>query len=340
MGGAIVALLFGLGSAGCGYDYSALGGRKDDAGIAGSGGAGGGPVGSGGSGGKMEGSGGQIVVGSGGRGAGGNASGGAGGRVGTGGGAGGRVGTGGGGQSGGGTSGHGGGAGTSVELRVLSVDFVGGRPPTTGAGGAAGSSGAGGATLIASPAMTPLEIAGFKPASHWNSAPGAAGSLAGLTLSSGAVTTANVTWNSPGGSPGPGLWTLGYTDAPGDARMMNGYLDPLAAAMPASIVVSDLPAAIATSGYDVYVYAHGDILGALTRTYRYTIGATSFTIAQTGPKPTTFPGFSLAPEGGAGNYIVFRNVMGASFTLTATPGTGSPTRAPVNGIQIVSPTGS
>ena len=47
-----------------------------------------------------------------------------------------------------------------------------------------------------------------------------------------------------------------------------------------------------------------------------------------------------APAGGAGNYVVFRNLTSASFTLTATPGTGSPTRAPVNGLQIVAPTGS
>jgi hypothetical protein len=56
--------------------------------------------------------------------------------------------------------------------------------------------------------------------------------------------------------------------------------------------------------------------------------------------PTSFTAFTLAPAGGAGNYIIFRNVTGAAFTLTATPGTGTATRAPVNGLQIVSPTGS
>jgi hypothetical protein len=122
--------------------------------------------------------------------------------------------------------------------------------------------------------------------------------------------------------------------------MMNGYLDPLAPAAPATVIVGNLPPEIVTPGYDVYVYVSGDTPAAQTRTYRYAIGAVTQMVAQIGPAPTTFPGFTLAPAGGAGNYIVFRNLTGPSFTLTATPGTGTATRAPVNGIQIVSPTGS
>jgi len=70
------------------------------------------------------------------------------------------------------------------------------------------------------------------------------------------------------------------------------------------------------------------------------IGTAMFTVSQTGPVSTSFTSFTLAPTGGAGNYIVFRNLTTATFTLTATPGTGSATRAPVNGLQIVAPTGS
>ena len=102
-----------------------------------------------------------------------------------------------------------------------------------------------------------------------------------------------------------------------------------------------MPASITAGGYDVYVYMSGDFgTSTSTRTYNYAIGTTMFTVSQTGPSPTTFTSFTLAPAGGAGNYIVFRNLTAASFTLTATPGTGNPTRAPVNGMQIVSPTGS
>ncbi|MBC8132640.1 MAG: hypothetical protein H7X95_06635, partial [Deltaproteobacteria bacterium] len=233
-----------------------------------------------------------------------------------------------------GVGGAGSGGGPPV---ILSVDFVGGRPSATGAGGGAG---AGGAMLIASPVLSPGEIAGFKPASRWNSAQGPAGSLSVLTLSNGDLTMATVTWNSPPGASGPGVWRLGYADVPGNARMMNGYLDPLLPSTPATIVVANLPTAIAEAAYDVYVYVSGDVQVAQMRTYRYAIGTTTFVVTETGTVPTAFPGFTLAPEGGAGNYVVFRNISGTSFTLTATPGSGSPSRAPVNGIQIVSPTGS
>jgi len=91
----------------------------------------------------------------------------------------------------------------------------------------------------------------------------------------------------------------------------------------------------------VYVYSLGDIPDGATRMSKYTIGSTSIVVSQTGPTPTgAFTGFKRAQNNGSGNYLVFQSVTGASFTLTATPSTGNPTRAPVNGIQIVSPPGS
>jgi hypothetical protein len=188
--------------------------------------------------------------------------------------------------------------------------------------------------------MAQTELAGFKPATHWNSASGLSGTLAGLMLSDATATTAALAWNSPFLSGTTGVWHIGFPDAPGDVRMMNGYLDPSNPAMPATITVSGLPVSAAAPGYDVYVYTLGDIPYATTRTYKYAIGAASFTVLQTGPTPTTFAGYKLAPPGGAGNTVVFKNVSGASFTLTATAVAGAQMRAPVNGIQIVSPTGS
>jgi hypothetical protein len=97
-----------------------------------------------------------------------------------------------------------------------------------------------------------------------------------------------------------------------------------------------------SSGYDVYVYCRGDISMADTRTFRYTIGSTTHTVTETGPTVHTYVGHTLAPEQGTGDYVVFRNVTGTSFTLTAQPGTSTAEmpRAPVNGIQIVYPAGS
>jgi hypothetical protein len=221
----------------------------------------------------------------------------------------------------------------------MSIDFIGGRPPMAGASGTAGT---GGATVVAAPAMAATEVAGVKAAARWNGAANITGTLANLLLADGTATTASVTWNAPSMGTNPGEWVVGFADMAGNTRMMNGYLDPVTSSMPAVITVSGLPASITGGGYDVYVYVTGDVgTGTTTRTYNYSIGAAMFTVSQTGPVPTSFTSFTLAPAGGAGNYIVFRNLTAATFTLTATPGTGTPNmRAPVNGLQIVSPTGS
>jgi hypothetical protein len=201
--------------------------------------------------------------------------------------------------------------------------------------------GTGGAMLVAAPAMAATEVAGFKPAARWNGAANIMGTLSSLVLADGTATTASVMWNSPSMGSNPGEWMVGFPDMPGNTRMMNGYLDPVQASMPAVVTVSGLPASITAGGYDVYVYITGDLgTGTSTRTYNYSIGTAMLAVSQTGPTPTSFTSFTLAPAGGAGNYIVFRNLTAATFTLTATPGTGSAPRAPVNGLQIVSPTGS
>ncbi|HVT06100.1 MAG TPA: hypothetical protein VHO67_01510 [Polyangia bacterium] len=350
-----------LSPVGCVYDYASLDGRKGDAGAGQTGGSTIPIVAAGGSPAPATQTGGAPVVNDGGSGGdGGHASGGSS----TGGGFGGVAGMGGtpispratggaagagtggatpggtGGASTGGTGGAGG--GRTVVPRTLSIDFVGGTTITvSSAGGAGGRGGAGGTTtqVIELAAMAPTEVAGVKPAAHWNSAHGTTGQLTNLAQSDGTLTAATATWSSPAGASGPGFWRNNFADAPGDTRMMNGYLDPLSPAAPATVAVGNLPADMAAAGYDVYVYCTGEVPSD-TRTYRYTIGATVVTVSQTGPSPTTFTGFVLAPEGGAGNYVIFRNVTGSAFTLTATPASGSVTRAPVNGIQIVSPSGS
>ena len=65
-------------------------------------------------------------------------------------------------------------------------------------------------------------------------------------------------WNSPSMGSNPGEWMVGFVDMPGNTRMMNGYLDPVTASMPAVVTVICLPASITSGGYDVYVYVTGD----------------------------------------------------------------------------------
>ena len=204
---------------------------------------------------------------------------------------------------------------------ILSIDFQGGSAGVT--------------------AMAATETAGYKPAANWNSLPGASGTSSQLKRSDGTGTAAQVAWSSPA-QGATGIYQNWPSDSSGNMHMMNGYLDPNLPGMPAMVTVSGLPAAITSGGYDVYVYCLGEISYQTSRTYQYSIGATTIIASQMGPSPATFPGFSVAVSGGIGNVVIFRNVTGASFTLVATPGT-SPDgnlRAPLNGLQIVSPSGS
>jgi hypothetical protein len=213
---------------------------------------------------------------------------------------------------------------------IVSVDFVGGRPPA------------------ATVKMTDAETAGARPAAHWNSAEGAMGTLANLMLSDGSTSAATVAWNAPLSAANLGLWTIGYTDAPGDVRMMNGYLDPTWATIPTApstiLTVSGLPAAIASGTYDVYVYTFGYVTTDM-RSYQYSVGSEFQTVAQDAnppiPPASPYP-YASANDSGVGTHVVFSRVTGASVSVTVKPvsGTNVRYRAPINGIQIVWPSGS
>jgi hypothetical protein len=224
----------------------------------------------------------------------------------------------------------GGGSGGAAAVRIISVDFVGGR------------------TLGSGIPMGPTEIAGAKPAANWNSALGGMGMLTDLVFSDGVSSGASVTWSPPIQTGGdPGTYSIGYTDAPGDVRMMNGFLGPSWSSIPAAgatlLTVSGLPASFANGSYDVYVYVLGSPV--TMRSYQYAIGNTAITVVQTTgppiPPATPYP-YMVAPDMGMGTHIIFRGVTGASFALTVKPAGGTTTspRAPVNGFQIVSPSGS
>ncbi len=185
---------------------------------------------------------------------------------------------------------------------AISIDFVGGGIP-----------------------MAPTEIAGVFRAARWNSAAGAAGTVSALVLSDGTISPAAVTWDSGA------VWQLSVADAPGDTRMMTGYLDPRTTS---TIVVSGLPASLTATGYDVYVYANGDVPAGITRAASYGVGGPLQVVTQ--PELTSFSGtFIDALNGGFGNYVVFRGVTGTTLTVTVRPVSGTGLRAPVNGMQIV-----
>lgn len=193
---------------------------------------------------------------------------------------------------------------------VLSINFVGGGP-------ANGTPAAMGAT----------ESAGVVKAVNWNNLVGKSGTQNNLRQSSGASSTASVTWSANGTD------SLKRTDIAGDARMMKGYLSTSNTST-TTVTISGLGAPYTTNTYDIYFYLDGDNVNA-TRSGVYQIGTTKYT--GTDVTGATFNGAYALGNNRNGNYMLYANLKAASFTLTATPGTSTDgtKQAPINGIQIV-----
>jgi hypothetical protein len=123
------------------------------------------------------------------------------------------------------------------------------------------------------------------------------------------------------------------TDQAGNPRMMKGYLDTSSTSITKLTV-----AGLASSTYDVYVYADGDNR-SYARTAAYAIsgaGITTTTITLTDAADTNFSTTFTLANNSSGNYVKF-TINATAFTLTATPVSGGNTtlRAPINGLQIV-----
>ncbi|HTW48679.1 MAG TPA: hypothetical protein VMD92_12070 [Acidobacteriaceae bacterium] len=152
-----------------------------------------------------------------------------------------------------------------------------------------------------------------------------------------------VTWSAPN------TYSIPIPDNPGNDRMMAGYLDNNNT-VPNTVEVSGLPANFGL--YDVYVYFDGDN-GSATRVANYRITSIdSFgrvhgcagqleegsTVTGADVANGYFAGaFTQASGGSPGNYVVFRNCSGSSFSLAPVHANSSDSqvRAPVNGIQIL-----
>jgi hypothetical protein len=174
--------------------------------------------------------------------------------------------------------------------------------------------------------MGPTESAGVVARTHWNDAHLNAGSLSALVDDTGSSTGASVAWASNN------TWSTSIPDTPGNNRMMKAYLDTTNAST-TTVQVSNLPASF--TKYDVYVYFDGDN-GGEARTAIFKIG--SALISGTDGAGKNFSGaFTLASGGSEGNYVLFPDATGNSFTISATPGpsSGGTKRASVNGIQVI-----
>lgn len=217
--------------------------------------------------------------------------------------------------------------------QVVSIDWYGG--------------GGGGGTT--QEVMAPTETAGVVPRANWNSlTPNTQATPQNLITDTGSA-GGTVAWTSQN------TWNTGHVQAPGDLRMMKGYIDTNDTSI-TTVTVAGLPASITSVPYSVIVYLDGDN-GTQARVGRYSIGdqvlwardaGGAFTGVYTQGQTSTDPlpgatGTALDNQGTAanavpaGNYLIFSGLTGDTFTLSAqaSVSAGGTNRAAVNGIQIL-----
>ncbi len=184
--------------------------------------------------------------------------------------------------------------------------------------------------------MAASETAGVVARSNWNQAIGATSGSTPLSLvdENGLPTGASASWIADDVS------ATSAPEAPGNARMMKGYLDN-ASGNPGTVMVRGL----AAGKYTIYVYTDSGIVDFVPSTNTFQIGGPGIkeqSIAIDGAEEPFFTGTFIEANPSSGNYVLFKEItVFSGFTLTATPSStsGLTISTPVNGIQIV-PSGS
>lgn len=197
---------------------------------------------------------------------------------------------------------------------------------------------------------------------HWNNlfGPSATGdsSVGGiLAEQNGAATTTPVTveFDSSGTWVSDGIQDRGdhnnlFTGA--DFNLMAGYLDTSDAST-TYVSIQGLPSELTVGeGYDLVVYFLGGVANGRGGGYRVLDDQgnvlKNYVLGQSAQNPDTYAEVPLAPGSpkyGVGNYVVFRGLTNSQIRVEAstanglgTPENGSK-RAPLNGIQLVAPSG-
>jgi len=187
--------------------------------------------------------------------------------------------------------------------------------------------------------------AGVIPQRHWNNLTGPQGYQENLIASVAGVatnTTLTVEWESHNtwASTGRGMDNNHFPTNTADHALMTGYLDTPTDGT-TTVILRNLPEAMVTGGYDLYIYAMGDGAG---RGGAYQIEDLNGKVLA-GPIPFVSSegnyGYFECPSKEdfsiPGNYLVFRNLHASDLVIVATtegewPGLD---RAPINAIQIV-----
>lgn len=198
--------------------------------------------------------------------------------------------------------------------------------------------------------LSPTAVAGVVAQSNWNNISGQNGSGAAVAADINGTsqpTTMRVNWTSNGtwASTGRSEENNKFPTNSADRVLMIGYLDT-GAPTTSSITITGIPAELAATGYDLYIYAMGGV-GGRGGGYRV-LDLTSKQVLRDYVRvqsPTNSTGFIQAPVSpgstnyAVGNYFVMGGLNSSSITIEATTasgyGFGGTPRAPINAIQLV-----
>jgi hypothetical protein len=185
---------------------------------------------------------------------------------------------------------------------------------------------------------------------NWNNLNGQNGTnvnniVADTDFETATNTTVTVSWISNGtwASTGLGEENNGFTGP--ERALLTGYLDT-GNSTTTSVTISNIPPALTSQGYDVYVYAMGGV-GGRGGAYRVLEAGTTNVLSpyvrvQSPTNTTTYvaaPVSTTTTNYAVGNYFVFTGLTAPAITIEgSTVGalgfSGTP-RAPINAIQLV-----
>ena len=135
--------------------------------------------------------------------------------------------------------------------------------------------------------------------------------------------TSNNTWSNDG----RGEDTNNAPDG-NDRALMLGYLDTTDTSV-TQVVVDNIPAGLATGGYDVFLYVQN---GVLNRGGTYTVTGNGASQEQSNVTSTIFDGTYIPGENG--NYLLFPGLKGSTLTIEGMATDAALFRGPINGIEI------
>ncbi|RME90605.1 MAG: hypothetical protein D6766_13010, partial [Verrucomicrobia bacterium] len=199
--------------------------------------------------------------------------------------------------------------------------------------------------------LNPGDIAGITEAAqaNWNNTSGATGTLDNLVLDNKGTavpSSASVQWSANGSwsTTGRGEENNGFPAGP-DRTLMIGYLDT-GAPTTTTVTISNIPAELTDSGYNVVLYALG---GVADRGGGYWLEApdgTPLSDVKLVTAPSN-PGEYIEDPGedhnDTGNYVVFYGLSAPTLVIKASTdfgyGYGGTQRAPLNAVQLVQITG-